>query len=277
MKKTMKNTMKIFAIRDESADDRKDLAYLIYFENTRSFYIELPDMSDEWEVPLLLSSFVKKGEHSVNSYWSRLWVTQRIVPTDRQNIGQILKDNGLSEYDEMSLLLMNSGRCTQDSYYLSAVSNNAVTQELLTRFRKKVEDVVPLEGCRLLITFRNGSVRKCDIKKIVGADRTFAPVLADSDIFETVSIQPDGYGVQWGENLLISYERLYSESAAVSLMADDIRSIVKMSTVNTGEAAKMLGCSRQNIADLVKRGKLFPVKSSSKEQLFMKSDIMKRC
>lgn len=45
-----------------------------------------------------------------------MWVRQRIVPPDRQNIGQILKANGLEEYDEFSLLMFGSGRCAQDDY-----------------------------------------------------------------------------------------------------------------------------------------------------------------
>jgi len=79
--------MKIFAIRDESAADQIDLAYLLYYEMEKRFYIELPENADPWETPLLLSSFVKNGETSINSYWSNMWLQQRIVPTDRQNHG----------------------------------------------------------------------------------------------------------------------------------------------------------------------------------------------
>ena len=57
----------------------------------------------------------------INAYWSKLWVQQRIVPTDRQNLGQVLKENGLSEYDEFELLMLAEGRCAQDSYFLAGV------------------------------------------------------------------------------------------------------------------------------------------------------------
>ena len=79
--------MRIFAIKDESLSSQTVLGYLIYYENAKAFYIELPEDADPWETPLLLSTFVKRGERSVNSYWSRLWVEQRIIPPDRQNIG----------------------------------------------------------------------------------------------------------------------------------------------------------------------------------------------
>ena len=105
--------MKIFAIRDESSQEQKDLAYLLYYEQEKRFYIELPENADAWETPLLLDSFVKRGETTVNSYWSKIWVQQRIVPTDRQNIGEILRDNHLKEYDEYELLMLAMGRCAE--------------------------------------------------------------------------------------------------------------------------------------------------------------------
>ena len=52
--------MKIFAIRDESAQEQKNLAYLLYYEQEKRFYIELPENADAWETPLLLDSFVGK-------------------------------------------------------------------------------------------------------------------------------------------------------------------------------------------------------------------------
>ena len=59
--------MKIFAIRDESTQEQKDLAYLLYYKQEKQFYIELPENADAWETPLLLDSFVKRRETTVNS------------------------------------------------------------------------------------------------------------------------------------------------------------------------------------------------------------------
>ena len=63
--------MKIFAIRDESTQEQKDLAYLLYYKQEKQFYIELPENADAWETPLLLDSFVKRRETTVNSYSHR--------------------------------------------------------------------------------------------------------------------------------------------------------------------------------------------------------------
>ena len=47
--------MKIFAIRSDLIRNAKNLAYLMYNDNEKSFYIEIVDDVDEREVPLLLS------------------------------------------------------------------------------------------------------------------------------------------------------------------------------------------------------------------------------
>ena len=46
--------------------------------------------------------------------------------------------------------------------------------------------------------------------------------------------------------------------------------------INAAEAAEILGCSRQNIIDLTKRGKLHPIKTSEKSTLYLKSEVLKR-
>lgn len=92
-----------------------------------------------------------------------MWVRQRIVPPDRQNIGQILKANGLEEYDEFSLLMLGSGRCAQDDYYLFPLSEEEVEETFRERYQKRIEDVVSLKNGELLAFFRNGKLKKVDI------------------------------------------------------------------------------------------------------------------
>ena len=130
--------MKIFVIRNEEDKTRKNLAYLIYYEKDKRFYIELPDDADIWETPLILSSRLKRGEKTINAYWSKIWVQQRIIPQDRQNLGRILKDNGLDSYDEFKLLAMTDGRCAQDYYYLTPVAEKDLPDYIKKRNTIKV-------------------------------------------------------------------------------------------------------------------------------------------
>ena len=144
------------------------------------------------------------------------------------------------------------------------------------RMRYKIEDVVPLEGCALLVFFRDGAVKRCPLQNCFTQDRTFAPLLSSQEQFDRVEIQAGGYGVCWGESLEIADEALYRMGDEVPLGQEDFRMFVAQRVVNTAEAAQLLGCSKQNVDDLVRRGKLHPVKESAKSKLFLKSEIIQR-
>lgn len=268
--------MKIFAIRDEFDLTHKDLAYLLYYEGAKQFYIELPEDADAWETPLLLSSFLKKGEKTVNSYWSKVWVQQRITPTDRQNIGQVLKDNHLTEYDEFDLLLLSMGRCAQDDYYLEPMEEGALPDTIRTRFLKKIEDVIPLDDFCLLVFFRDGMVKKCSLRSYFERHEAFQVLLKRPEVFQHMDILTGGYGIAWDVNMGISDDVLYDAGVVVPLSLKDFENFVVHRVINRGEAAEVLGCSRQNIDDLTKRGKLHPIKTSEKNTLYLKSEILRR-
>ncbi len=268
--------MRIFAIKDEELSVQTTLAYLLYYEKPRAFYIELPDTADPWETPLLLSSFLKKGERTINAYWSMVWVRQRIIPQDRQNLGVVLKENKLDEYDEFELLMLADGRCAQDSCYLAEITESELPDELIRRWEKKVEDVVPASDRNLLVFFRNGAVKKCCVQSLVGDTPAFAPILRHESRFCAVSVQPDGYGVSWSEQAVISHLELYDHGMDIPLSMDDFLSFIANRVINAGEAAEMLNCSRQNINDLVRRGKLNPIRTDSKNKLFMKNEVQQR-
>lgn len=61
------------------------------------------------------------GIRHVDSTWSMKWVQSRIVPSSRQNIGQILRANGMESYDEYKLLLKSQGRSCQDEFYIESL------------------------------------------------------------------------------------------------------------------------------------------------------------
>ena len=232
--------------------------------------------SDPWETPLLLASFVKNGEKSINSYWSRVWVQQRIVPSDRQNIVQILRDNGLKSYDEFALLMLASGRCEQDDYYLVPIAKAALPAQIVRRFNQKIEDVVPLQNSTLLVFFRDSMVRKIDLTAYMEKHPRFSVLTKRPDYFARVQIQTGGYGIQWDENLSISYSALYKMGHRIPLTAEDFKAFASERVINAAEAAEILNCSRQYINELVKTDKLHPIKATEKNTLFLKSEVLKR-
>ena len=96
----------------------KIVGILNYDEQTRQYTIDIPEDVSFRETPFMLSLFLKKGIRSVDSKWSMRWVQSRIIPSSRQNIGEILRANGMRSYDEHKLLLKNEGRSCQDDFYI---------------------------------------------------------------------------------------------------------------------------------------------------------------
>lgn len=111
--------MKQYAIKKNNVN--KVVAILNYDEQKKSYTIDVPAGIDEREVPMLVSAFVKKGIRHVDNEWSMKWVQSRIIPSSRQNIGEILRVNKMTSYDEHTLLLKNEGRSCQDEFYLEAM------------------------------------------------------------------------------------------------------------------------------------------------------------
>lgn len=55
---------------------------------------------------------------------------------------------------------------------------------------------------------------------------------------------------------------------------DEIKKILSEEIVSTGEALKMLGCTRQYIYQLVKGNKLEPIRVLDGDKLFLKQDVL---
>lgn len=96
----------------------KIVAILNYDEKTKSYTIDIPENVSSKETPFMMSLFLKKGIRKMDSEWSMKWVQSRVIPSSRQNIGEILRVNGMRSYDEHKLLVKNEGRSCQDEFYI---------------------------------------------------------------------------------------------------------------------------------------------------------------
>ncbi|MCI8428679.1 MAG: hypothetical protein HFI16_00270 [Lachnospiraceae bacterium] len=112
--------MQKFAIKNAYYDG-KTVGYLYYDEQSREYEIEIPETVKSYEAPLIISYFIEKNQYRIGKKWSYRWVCQRVIPPERQNIGQILKANHMTEYDEFKFLVKNEGRCCQDECYIIKV------------------------------------------------------------------------------------------------------------------------------------------------------------
>lgn len=115
--------MRKFAVRNAFYED-KVVAYLLYDEKDRSYQIQVPEDVQSVEAPLIIADLIEKGQRQIGKKWSLRWVKQRVIPPERQNIGQILRENHMKYYDEFPLLLMNQGRSCHDECYLVEVTDS---------------------------------------------------------------------------------------------------------------------------------------------------------
>lgn len=110
--------MKTFAIVDASRRNAVPCGYLLYNEEADQFSIELVEGVDSRDMPAMLGLLEEKGVRTIDDTWTRRWIQERIPPSSRQNIGQILREGNLSEYDELALLLAARGQSAQDDFVL---------------------------------------------------------------------------------------------------------------------------------------------------------------
>jgi len=71
------------------------------------------------ELPLSLEGFANNKKYVLSHEDALRWIRGRICPPGRHNIREILKDNGLNEYDEFGLLMITKAKCDKDNLYLS--------------------------------------------------------------------------------------------------------------------------------------------------------------
>ena len=265
--------MRIFVIKNDEMPGEAGLAYLLYLEEARTFYIEIPDETNPWDLPPLLSSLVSRGERSVDRFWSRRFVQYRIIPPDRQNIGQILRDNGLKEYDEFALLMLSMGRCEQDACYLEEIEEGALPECIKERWKGRIAEVLPLSSPKLLLFYTDGQTKLVDVQG--KGNRACEPYLLSQERFERMEVQPGGFGIQWSEKALISYREL-GLGREIPFSFRDLQRYLDCRLVSAAEAGRLLECSRQNIDDLMRRDKLHPMRTDAKNKLFSRAEVMSR-
>ena len=139
----------------------------------------------------------------------------------------------------------------------------------------KVNAAVPLENGFVLVFFEDGAVKKFDVKRLIPDYPEFEALL-NPDIFNLLKVEPGGYGISWTEDLDCSEGELYEDGIPVPLSAADFAAFAKYNLITTREAASILNCSKQNVDDLVKRGKLHPIKYDSRYNLFRRSEVEQR-
>lgn len=121
-----------FAIRDGSKRKAKPCAFMKWTTD-RGFRIEIQKDASVDTVPAFFIPFIEKRDFCLDSELSAKWVGERIPPTGRQNLGEILDAHSLSEYSEVELLRSGRGESSQDSFIVQEIDSESYAKRTVDR------------------------------------------------------------------------------------------------------------------------------------------------
>lgn len=270
----MKGTkyMKIFKIIDEENDLLSGV--LLYYEKSRTAIIELPEYLDEWNAPLLFTGYIKKKIYTIPRDMSFCWIKERVIPSGRQNIGDILNTHHLKSYDEMQFLEISDGRCSQDSLYIR--KTDEVPMFVEERQHRNLKECVIVGNGRLLCFFYDGCVKKVDIATLDNVDADdIAKVIRHKGLYESGQIGVGGYYITFNNSIDIPAWALYGAKETLPLTLEDFKKFTQKNMLDTTEVCNTLECSRQNISYIVKKKHILPIKESVRGNLYDKCEILR--
>ncbi|MBO5097777.1 MAG: hypothetical protein J6B96_05635 [Agathobacter sp.] len=265
--------MKNFGIYDEQLGSTEPIGYIFYYEKAQSFIIELDEKLDEWQAPLLFQGLVKKGIYTIPKDIALMWVRERIIPSGRQNIGEILRNHKLKEYSEIAMLSLSKGRSSQDSCYIREVKEEEVPESITSRWKGNVVECFSTEKGDLICMFRDNTARIVHLDKLVEKYREVSHVIKYRELLESVQVGVGGYSVSFNETIEISASDLREMGEMLPLTASDFYGFVQKNVVDTTSACLMIECTRQNLSYLVKENRLKPIIQGTKENLYTKGEI----
>lgn len=109
-----------FALLDGRLGDRQ-IGTLTYDTDKKRFEMTIDNIPLA-DLPISLEARVWKGNRTIDHSETMTWIRERICPPGRHNISEILRDNGLSEYDEYGLLMLTKAKCDKDELYLAPLA-----------------------------------------------------------------------------------------------------------------------------------------------------------
>jgi len=266
--------MKVYAIYNDDLEKKIPIGYLFYYEKPKEFVIELREDVSEWDVPILFQNYVKQNKYMILKEISSNWVNERIIPSSRQNIGVILRNSNLKNYNEIDFLKSTKGRCSQDNCYFEEINVNDISKDVAERRKKNINSCFFSNDKSLICLFKNNNVKRISLNVLKKYSKVVKNILNNVDFKNSVEIDIDGYGVVFDENTSIESSFLYENGELLNTKANDFLNFAKANIISTSQTCNILKCSRQNIDYLVKSKQLTPIFSSTKENMFLKSDIL---
>ena len=267
--------MKVFAICDKSDYGKKVIGYLKFYEKSNAFIIELCSGLTEWEVPVFFSEYVRKGLYTIPGNISMLWVKERVIPSGRQNIGIILRNHKMNEYNEMKMLLASKGKCSQDECYIREIKYDDLPEEIRMREGNCVTECFVSEDDCIICLFADNSVRRVNLNALLNRYAKLYHVMQNRKLLETVRTSVGGYSIVFDSAVEVNASTLIEKGELLPLAAGDFKRFATKNLVDTAEDCELIDCKKKNVAYLTKKERLQPIKPGLKENIFYRGDVEK--
>lgn len=265
--------MKNYAIYDEQLECVEPIGYLFYYEKAQSFIIELSSDFDEWQVPLLFQGLVKNGIYTVPKDIALMWVRERIIPSGRQNIGEILRTHKLKDYSEIAMLTLSKGHSSQDACYVKEIREEDVPESIKIRWLGNVIECFSTKSGDIICLFRDNTTRRVCLEKLISKYPKITQVMKHRELLESVQVGVGGYSISFNESIEVAALDLVEVGELLPLQACDFYGFVQNNIVDTTNACLLIECSRQNLAYLVREKRMTPIMQGTKENFYTKGEI----
>ena len=262
--------MKAYEIWDD--ENQLSIGVLQYFDKEQRYIIELQDNLDEWTAPLLFTNYVKRGIYTIPRQESYLWVKERVIPSGRQNIDDILRNHKMAAYDEMRILELARGKCSQDSMSIKKIDR--LPSFVVERQKKNLVDCCMCDHYVVLCFFADHVVKKLaleQLKDVSGIDK----VMQNQLLFESGMVGTGGYCLTFNDSIDIPAKFLYDVRNEMPIESMDFETYVQKNIWDTTQVCDALSCTRQNLSYMLRKESLSPLKTDVKGNLYMKGDVLK--
>ena len=223
--------MKIYLIKDKEFD----YGYLFVDNKYENCYIEL--IEGDIDYPVFFYEFVKKKKYMINTYWTKKWIEERVIPSSRHNINDILRDNGFKLYSEILLFLKVSGRSSMDDCYLKRIKYENLNEQIKNRLNKHITDFIYLKNKGLIIFFYDGKTKLINNINILN-NKPFLSDFGEEIIYDTKN--------------RFSYLELYENGNDIPFSYEDLKEYLSDNVYSSEDVTNEFGFSRQYLNQLKK-------------------------
>ena len=228
--------LKVYAIRNK----KNIYGYFFVDIENDDCYIELNPKLGNY--PIFFDIFIKKKKYVIESYWTRKWIEERVIPAERQNINDILKANGFKYYNEILMILASKAHSSMDDNYLEEIKYEDVSYFVKERRKHLIKDFIYLkENNKVIVFFENDKSKIIDLKT-----KNNKPFI-NSFGSEIISTSYEFY----------SYDDIYNNGKESPFLYDDLLTYIKENILSTNDIKKEYDYSRQYVNKLKQEKRIY--------------------